>query len=40
MLRNRFRLYRFAIGPFSAVIRRRWLAAAERRAEARSAPRS
>ena len=31
--RIRFRLYWLAVGPFSALIRRRWLAAAKRRAE-------
>ena len=32
--RRRFRLYWFVVGPFSALIRRRWLAAARRAAEA------
>jgi hypothetical protein len=31
--RRRFRLYWFVVGPFSAVIRRRWLMAARRSAE-------
>lgn len=31
--RRRFRLYWLAVGPFSALIRRRWLAAARRAAE-------
>ena len=31
--RLRFRLYWLVVGPFSALIRRRWLAAAKRRAE-------
>jgi hypothetical protein len=30
----RFRLYWLVVGPFSALIRRRWLAAAKRLAEA------
>ena len=32
--RRRFRLYWLVVGPFSALIRRRWLAAARRTAEA------
>jgi len=32
--RRRFRLYWFVVGPFSALTRRRWLAAARRAAEA------
>ena len=32
--RRRFRLYWLVVGPFSALIRRRWLAAARRAAEA------
>ncbi|MDQ2915222.1 MAG: hypothetical protein M3T56_18515 [Chloroflexota bacterium] len=33
--RRRFRLYWLVVGPFSALIRRRWLSAARRAAEAR-----
>ncbi|HEV8669432.1 MAG TPA: hypothetical protein VGS01_01710 [Candidatus Limnocylindria bacterium] len=33
--RRRFRLYWLVVGPFSALIRRRWLSAARRAAESR-----
>jgi len=36
--RRRFRLYWLAIGPFSALIRRRWLAAATASAKRSAAP--
>ena len=36
--RRRFRLYWLAIGPFSALIRRRWLAAAIASAKRSAAP--
>ena len=36
--RRRFRLYWLAIGPFSALIRRRWLAAATAAAKRSAAP--
>jgi hypothetical protein len=34
--RRRFRLYWLVVGPFSALIRRRWLSAARRAAETRA----